>query len=355
MIILPTTSNADGLASSYRRLVLAGCVSLVALAHFGPRTTRPASAGALQGDLFAFKAPDGRDLVFALALAPKPFGQPDRDPLMVRLHAGASSWTAGPFALQDTREALSDGGRLFSGKVWGTAPNGGGMLARLIAIAIPAERLPLGTLGVWAEIVEIGGMRWRIGNPVVSQLVAGDARLVRLHAELHPDMDRRVLSAAISRRIAAGMTGEFGRRHPGSRKTRRRPDTARYPAVQSGPTNWLHLCLHEWPQARRRHRPNRPDRAGGRAPTGTRRPMLSRHQPIPLFQHDRLSEIAEVFCVPSLRYADCQRGSADQCLRPLSLWRLAWAHGHGHDGEPRRWLPPQTRSAMRGFTPSAST
>ena len=337
MIILPTTSNADGLASSYRRSVLAGCASLVALAHFGPRTTRPASAGALQGDLFAFKAPDGRDLVFALALAPKPFGQPDRDPLMVRLHAGASSWTAGPFAPQDTREALSDRGRLFSGKVWGTASNGGGMLAWLIAIAIPAERMPLGTLGVWAEIVDIGGMRWRIGNPIISQLVAGDARLVRLHAELHPEMDRRVLSAAISRRIAAGMSGESDvdtqarAKHVAALIL---PDTLRFNPDQ--PNGYTFASMNG----------RRPDDAidpvvrtvlAGEPRLGPRRPMLSRHQPIPLFQHDRLSEIAEVFCVPSFRYTDRQRGSADQCLRPLSLRRLAWAHGHGHDGEPRRW------------------
>lgn len=205
-----TASNKTGLSSPSRRLVLAGCASLVATASFAPWITWSAPVNGPQGDLFAFTAPTKRDLVFALALCPKPFGQTERDPLTVRLHAGASSWMVGPFALQDTQDELSDGTCLFSGQVWRTASNGVRTMAHLIAVATPAENMPPGSLGVWAEIIGTGGVRWRIGNPVVSQLLADDARLAQLHAALHPTMDVHVLSAAIARRIATRPTGGLG-------------------------------------------------------------------------------------------------------------------------------------------------
>jgi len=70
--------------------------------------------------------------------------------------------------------------------------------------------MPPGSLGVWAEIVGAGGVRWRIGNPVVSDLLADDTRLAQVHAELHPAMDVQVLSADIARRIEARPTGGLG-------------------------------------------------------------------------------------------------------------------------------------------------
>jgi hypothetical protein len=207
-VTMPSTgSNDDGLASPSRRLVLAGCAGLVATASCAPWTAQPALAGDPQADLFAFTAPGERDLVFALALYPRSFGQTERDPLTVRLHAGASFWTVGPFALQDTQDVLPDGTRLFSGRVWSTASNGGTTRARLIAVATPMERVPPGSLGVWAQIIGTSGARWRIGNPVVSQLLADDAQLAQIHAALQPAMDRHVLSAAIARRIATRLTG----------------------------------------------------------------------------------------------------------------------------------------------------
>ena len=209
MTMPSTTSNKDGLSSPSRRLVLAGCARLVA-ASFAPRITWSGPVDGAQGDLFAFRAPIKRDLVFALALSPRPFGQTERDPLTVRLHAGASSWMVGPFALQDTQDVLSGGSSLFSGQVWRTASSGGVAMAHLIAIATPAEHMPTGSLGVWAEIVGTGGVRWRIGNPVVSQLLADDARLAQLHAALHPAMDVHVLSGAIARRIATRPAGGLG-------------------------------------------------------------------------------------------------------------------------------------------------
>ena len=210
MIIPSTATNKDGLLSPSRRLVLAGCASLVATASFASWITWSAPVDAPQGDLFAFTAPTKRDLVFALALSPRPFGQTGRDPLTVRLHAGASTWMVGPFALQDSQTVLSDGTYLFSGKVRRTASNGFRTMAHLIAVATPVEHMPPGSLGVWADIVGTCGVRWRIGNPVVSLLLADDARLAQLHAMLQPALGVHALSAAIARRIATRPTGRLG-------------------------------------------------------------------------------------------------------------------------------------------------
>jgi hypothetical protein len=205
-----TASNKDELSSPTRRLMLAACASLAVTASFVPWITCSAPGDGPQGDLFAFTAPTKRDLVFALALSPRPFGQNERDPLTVRLHAGASSWTVGPFGLQNSEEARSDGMSLFCGRVWRNASNGVGEKAHLIAIATPGERMPTGSLAVWAEIFGKRGVRWRIGNPVVSHLMAEDARLAQVHATLHPAMDVEVLSAAIARHIAARRMGGLG-------------------------------------------------------------------------------------------------------------------------------------------------
>ena len=210
MTMLLTTPNKDGLSSPSRRLVLAGCASLFAAAMFAPRITWSTPVEEPLGDLFAFTAPTKRDVVYALALSPRPFGQAEYDPLTVRLYAGVSSWMVGPFALQDTEKALSDGARLFSGQVWRTASNGIREMAHLIAVATPAECMPMGSFGVWAEIVGIGGVRSRVGNPVVSQLLVDDARLAQLHAALDPAMDVRMLSFAVAKSIATRSMSGLG-------------------------------------------------------------------------------------------------------------------------------------------------
>ena len=237
MTMLSTASNEDGLSSPSRRLVLAGCASLIATASFAPWITWSAPVDEARGDLFAFTAPTKRELVFALALFPRPFGQTQRDPLTVRLHASDSSWIVGP-ALQDMQDVLADGTCLFSGQVWRTASDGVKTMAHLIAVATPAEHMPSGTLGVWAEIIGTGGIRWRIGNPIVSQLLADDARLAQLHAKLHPAMDVHILSDAIARRMATRPTGGLGvdsRAHAKRLAALILPDTLQFdPARPSG-------------------------------------------------------------------------------------------------------------------------
>jgi hypothetical protein len=198
MVMSSMTSIRNGLTRLSRRRLLEGCVG-VAAASFVPRVEATASASQPEGELFAFAAPDQDNLVFALAMAPQPFGQAECECLTVRLHAGPYSWTVQPFALRDNDDS-SGGVRLFSGRAQRIGD--GKPADHLVAIAVPAKHVPSGGFDVWAEIISVGGARARIGNPLITSLLAGDEELARLHAGLHPAMDRRMLAAPIARRIA---------------------------------------------------------------------------------------------------------------------------------------------------------
>ena len=206
MIMPFTASDEDGPASPSRRRALADCAGLVATTCFASWNRCAAATGTPKGELFAFKAPGGRDLVFALALAPESCGQSERDPLTARLYAGTASWTVGPCAFRNTCDVFSDGSHLFSGQVSGTGSNGDKTMVRLIAIATPAECMPPGTLEVWAQLVGTDGALSRVGNPVLAQLLADDPRLSRCY----PDVDGQALSAAIGRRLSMGAATRIG-------------------------------------------------------------------------------------------------------------------------------------------------
>jgi hypothetical protein len=233
MIMSLNASNKDSPASPSRRRALADCAGLAATC-FASWNRYASALETPKGELFAFTAPNGRDLVFALALAPEHFGQPERDPLTVRLHAGTASWTVGPFAFRNRNDVFSDGSHLFSGEVWGTGSNGDKTMVRLIAIATPAERVPRGILGVWAHLAGVDGTRRRIGDPVLARLLADDPRLSRCY----PDIDEQALFAAIGRRLSMGAATWIG----GERRARAKrlaalllPDTLRFdPARPSG-------------------------------------------------------------------------------------------------------------------------
>jgi hypothetical protein len=190
-----------GFAPSRRGFIVvcAGLATAIGLTAEGARSTETRQR--LAGDLFAFTAPDRPEVIFAVTLPPQPFGQTVRDALTVRLHAGASTWTIGPFALLPTVGFAPNGGRIFSGKVW-QSWSGGETAAHLIAVAIPAQQLPKSNLGVWAEIVSAHGSRERIGNPVISHLLTEDWRLAGLHGHLEPARDRPLLPSALARQIA---------------------------------------------------------------------------------------------------------------------------------------------------------
>jgi hypothetical protein len=198
-----------GFAPSRRGFIVvcAGLATAIGVAAEGARSTEIRQH--LGGDLFAFIAPDRPEVVFAVTLPPQPFGQTERDALTVRLHAGASTWTIGPFALLRTVGFAPNGGRIFSGKVW-QLWSGGQTAAHLIAVAIPAQQLPRSNLGVWAEIVSAHGSRARIGNPVISHLLTEDWRLAGVHGHLEPAMDRPLLSSALARQIAERGGGHAG-------------------------------------------------------------------------------------------------------------------------------------------------
>jgi hypothetical protein len=201
---MPVTLTAPlvpgGLAPS-RRGFIAGCAGLataIGLTAGGARTTetRP-----LAGELFAFTALDRPEVVFAVTLPPQPFGQTERDALTVRLHAGGSTWTIGPFALIPTLGLSPTGVRFFAGKVRQLL-RGGETAAHLIAVATPAERLPRSNLDVWAEVVSAHGISARIGNPVISHLLGEDDRLAALRGPPEPAKDHPLLSGALARQIA---------------------------------------------------------------------------------------------------------------------------------------------------------
>jgi hypothetical protein len=136
-----------------------------------------------------------------VTLPTRPFGQTEHEPLTVRLRAGGSAWTIGPFALIPPVGVSSNGVRVFSGKVrqlW----RGGGSAAHLIVVATPAQELDRSSLGVWAEVVSAHGIRARIGNPAMLHLLEEHGRMVSLQGQLEPTKDRRMLPGVLARQIA---------------------------------------------------------------------------------------------------------------------------------------------------------
>jgi hypothetical protein len=200
MVTSSIARSEKGIAFPTRRKVLAGCVGLTATAALSPWAAR-ATSPYRRGELFAFAAPDRDDVVVALAMDPRSLGKVESGRPNVRLHVGDRYWTLEPSVGGRAIHALLSGERLFSGPV--SRFDHREAVAQLFVVALPAERLPQKSLDVWAEVIGPGGAHSRVGNPVVSQLLADDPQLARLHARLHPAMDRSSLSAAVARSISA--------------------------------------------------------------------------------------------------------------------------------------------------------
>ena len=199
MAVSLTASLAPGGLALFRRRFIVGCVSLTTA--IGLTTGATETQQRLSGDLFAFTAPDRPEVVFAVILPAQPFGQTDREALTVRLHAGESAWTIGPFALLPTVGLSSNGIRIFSGKVrqlW----RGGESAVHLVAVATPAQELGRSSLGVWVEVVSAHGIRARIGNPTISHLLQEHGQLAGLQGQLEPARDRGLLLGVLARQIA---------------------------------------------------------------------------------------------------------------------------------------------------------
>jgi hypothetical protein len=209
MAVSLTASRAPrGFAPSRRGFIVvcAGLATAIGAAAGGARSIETQH---LAGDLFAFTAPDCLEVILAVTLPPLPFGQTERDALTVRLHAGGSAWTVGPFALIPTVGLSSTGVRFFAGKVRQLL-RGGETAAHLIAVATPAEQLPRSNLDVWAEVVSAHGIRARIGNPTISHLLEEEGRLAGSQGQLEPARDRPLLPGALARQIAERGGGHAG-------------------------------------------------------------------------------------------------------------------------------------------------
>lgn len=197
----PTATHPPEVEGLSRRNLMACGAGLAAALSLAPRIARSAGVRRAQADLFAFTAPDQSAVVFAVGLAPQPFGQVEHDPLLVRLHAGATTWTVGPHALQGSIRTSAQGARIFTGPVRSTTTDGAGAV-HLIAVAAPPRQLPPSPFDVWAEVIGANGERMRIGNPVVARLLFEDDHLAELHRQSVPATDRQHLSQALVRRIA---------------------------------------------------------------------------------------------------------------------------------------------------------
>ena len=212
------TARPAGLAPS-RRGFLVGCAGLATAISLTPRGAWSTETRHLTGDLFAFTAPDCPEVVFAIALPPRPFGQAAHDALTVRLHAGASTWTIGPHALMPASGLSPNDARIFWARYGSCertgdyrAPNCAGH-AGAAAPAVEPWR--------WAEVVSANTIRARIGNPAISYLRGEDGRLARLHGQPEPERDRRLLADALARQIAERGGGRPRRQSASSQPPRR--------------------------------------------------------------------------------------------------------------------------------------
>jgi hypothetical protein len=186
--------------SPSRRALLAQCLGFTTAAFVGAGPVRADQAHPLRGELFAFRAPRRDDLVFALTIVPRPLQQAGADRLTVRLHAGANSWTVGPFATNKQGEYFGGDAHFFVGRA--ARVNNESRSDILVVVAVPQRCLAERDLDVWGEAIDRAGARSRIGNPLLSGILGADEELARLHATLDPSSDHEILASALVRKLA---------------------------------------------------------------------------------------------------------------------------------------------------------
>ena len=184
-----------------RRAALSAGAGVLALG-----LSRSSFAGAIAtnaSELFVFKSPDARNLVFAVLTPTIPGAAPSsrhskRD---VYIHTGAASW-----AVREAQAgALSKhgGSRIFAGQVLAhSAPTGRGYSA-VVVESSPDFARPGETLAVWAEVKPDDGKRFRVGSPFVSELLARDPVLSLAYHAATPVQDRALFAGSLAKRIAA--------------------------------------------------------------------------------------------------------------------------------------------------------
>jgi hypothetical protein len=179
-----------------------------------------------EAGLFAFRPCDSGSLVFAVVA-------PHQTDCSVRIHTGPRSWT-----IQDGRAIDDDDARVFSGEVmWPGASAANPYHATVLERR--SDFLPVGAaLQVWAEVLDPGGSRVRIGSPFTTKLFASDPGLAVAYHAASPNEDRNLFSVVVYDHVAGMVASNGGvnvQRHARRLTTMLLPDVIHYrPCLPAG-------------------------------------------------------------------------------------------------------------------------
>ena len=187
-------SASDRNASNLRRRDLlkvgAGVAALFAL---GLPATVLGGEPTTDAELFAFSAPDDGALVFAVTFPVQDDDRRSPTPT-VRFHAGQKSWSVASVKAEESRAFVGRSVRM---------TEAGTRVYHLVVVAVPRSAVPVGRLGIWAEIGNCGS-RVRVGNPIVAELLKQDPAMARIFHRTSPSEDVDLFGETIARRIALG-------------------------------------------------------------------------------------------------------------------------------------------------------
>jgi len=153
-------------------------------------------------ELFVFKAPHSANTVISLSI-PADFARSTA--AIARIHVGAKTWSVDLAGSTQTGFTNDDRVRIFAG--CGII---GVHFLQAIVLELDAREIALTeTFDVWAEISRGRETRWRIGNPIVAELVRCNRELAQIHHRVSPTDDRAVLTPVVTR-IVAGRAKRLG-------------------------------------------------------------------------------------------------------------------------------------------------
>jgi hypothetical protein len=147
-------------------------------------------------ELFVFRAPHSAKTVIGLSI-PADFA--DFTAATARIHVGTKLWSVDLIGSPYKRFINEDRVQIFAGP--GTIGAG---LVQAIVLELDGPDLALTkTLDVWAEISRGAMARWRIGNPIVGELVRCNRELAEIHQRISPTDDRAILTPVVTKIVAA--------------------------------------------------------------------------------------------------------------------------------------------------------
>ena len=170
-----------------------------ALAALGLPAAAVAGKPTSDAELFAFTAPQDGALVFAVTFRVSDSDQWSPTPA-VRLHAGEKSWRVASAKSPVFIPGIAGESRAFVGRAMRTT-EAGDPAYHLVAVTVPRSAVPAGRIGIWAEIDE-SDRRFRVGNPIITELLKQDLILTRDFHCASPSQDVDLFGEAIARRIA---------------------------------------------------------------------------------------------------------------------------------------------------------